>query len=131
MAMITLTDEAVRQLEDLVADERDKPEYAGEADRGALGLRLFVERGGCAGMQYGMKLDLPRDADELVPAGSVRVMIDPDSAKYLRGIRIDYQDTLNDSGFKIENPNALRSCGCGTSFEAPGTPAPDPADQCK
>lgn len=127
--MITLTDDAVKQLEDLVAGEMASP-GDGETPPVGLGLRLFVEKGGCAGMQYGMKLDMPTPEDALVPAGSVSVIIDPESAKFLRGIEIDYQDTLNDSGFKIHNPNAIRSCGCGTSFEAQGSPAPDPEAQC-
>jgi iron-sulfur cluster assembly protein len=127
--MITLTPDAISQLEDLVADEKTKPEYTGE-NADALGLRLFVEKGGCAGMQYGMKLDTPAPEDTIVPAGRVRVIIDAASAKYLKGIEIDYQDTLSDSGFKIHNPNASRSCGCGTSFEVPDAPALDPDAQC-
>lgn len=117
--MITLSEDAITQLETLV-EEQTQTALAdtGEPAAEGLGLRLFVEKGGCAGMQYGMKLDTPQAGDEVVPAGRVSVMIGTESAQYLRGIHIDYADTLNDSGFKITNPNAARSCGCGTSFEA-------------
>lgn len=106
--MISLTDSAVRQLQALVAEQ-------GDATRG---LRIFVENGGCAGMQYGMAMDAPREDDEVSEREGVRVVIDPESAAFLRGSTIDYADDLAGAGFRIQNPNAVRSCGCGTSFEA-------------
>jgi iron-sulfur cluster assembly accessory protein len=82
------------------------------------GLRILVEHGGCAGMQYGMGLDEAKEGDEVVEcSGGVRVMIDPESLGYLRGSTLDYCDDLTGTGFRIQNPNAVRSCGCGTSFE--------------
>src|SRR4051794_16270843 len=105
--MITVTDSAVQQLQSLVQDQDDP----------AKGLRIFVEKGGCAGMQYGMALDLPLENDTLYERGGVKVMIDPVSAEYLAGVTLDYSDDLAGAGFRIKNPNAVRSCGCGTSFE--------------
>ncbi|HWB60643.1 MAG TPA: iron-sulfur cluster assembly accessory protein, partial [Chthoniobacteraceae bacterium] len=81
------------------------------------GLRIFVESGGCAGLQYGMNLDEAKEGDEVIERGGVKVIIDAESARYLGGSTIDYADGLAGSGFRINNPNAVRSCGCGTSFE--------------
>lgn len=106
--MISLTDSAVRQLQTLV----------GGQDDASKGLRIFVESGGCAGMQYGMALDAPREDDEVCERDGVRVVIDPQSARFLDGSTVDYADDLAGAGFRIQNPNAVRSCGCGTSFES-------------
>ena len=81
-------------------------------------LRVYVEDGGCSGMQYGMVFDEKR-ADDLVNEFlGVSVLVDPFSANYLRGTVIDFSDALTGGGFKISNPNARQSCGCGKSFEA-------------
>ena len=107
--MITLTDNAVNHL-------REK--LAGTAHEGEdKGLRLLVERGGCAGMQYAMKIDGQADGDSVFERDGVRVFVDQESLVFLEGVELDYSDELTDSGFKIVNPNAARSCGCGTSFE--------------
>jgi iron-sulfur cluster assembly protein len=105
--MITLTEAAVRQLQSLIAEKGD----------GSKGLRLLVEKGGCAGLQYGMTLDSPAEGDEVFPHGDVSIIIDPESLHHLRGSEIDYCDDLTGTGFRLKNPNAVRSCGCGTSFE--------------
>jgi iron-sulfur cluster assembly protein len=105
--MITVTDSAIRHLQTLVAEKAEP----------GKGLRILVENGGCAGMQYGMGLDEPKEGDEVVEREGVRVMIDPESLGYLKGSTIDYCDDLTGTGFRIQNPNAVRSCGCGTSFE--------------
>lgn len=102
--MISLTDSAVKQLQTLAQDE-------------GKGLRIFIENGGCAGLQYGMTIDTTREGDEITERDGVQVMIDAESAKYLQGSTIDYTDDLAGAGFRIRNPNAVRSCGCGTSFE--------------
>ncbi|MEM0897139.1 MAG: iron-sulfur cluster assembly accessory protein [Verrucomicrobiota bacterium] len=104
--MITLTESAMSQLRSLL-DANDKGD----------GLRLFVEKGGCAGMQYGMKVDSRGDRDEVIEQGGVRVYVDPESHSFLSECELDFSEALNDSGFKINNPQAQRSCGCGTSFE--------------
>jgi iron-sulfur cluster assembly accessory protein len=120
--MIQVTDSAAGHLLDLLEEKELSP--------AARGLRLFVEKGGCAGMSYAMKIDEPAEGDAVYAQGEARVFVDAESLKYLAGCRLDYVDALNDAGFKIDNPNAARSCGCGTSFEpaAAGTePAYDPA----
>ena len=80
-------------------------------------LRLWVSKGGCAGMEYQMKLTEPEPDDTVIESNGVKVSVDSDSIPYLEGSTLDYSDDLNDSGFKLLNPNASRSCGCGTSFE--------------
>ena len=105
--MLTVTDSAIQHLQSLVRDQDDQTK----------GLRIFVEKGGCAGMQYGMTLDHVQAGDEIFARDGVKVMIDPASAGFLAGVTLDYSDDLAGSGFRIKNPNAVRSCGCGTSFE--------------
>jgi iron-sulfur cluster assembly protein len=97
----------------------------------------MVEKGGCAGLQYAMKVDVSREGDTVVEKDGTRVLVDPASVPYLSGSELDYVNALNDSGFKISNPNAVRSCGCGTSFEPASTgpvaaapPVPD-GEACK
>jgi len=81
-------------------------------------LRVFVSGGGCSGMQYGMAFDNEMDeADQLFESEGVKVVVDPVSLPYLQGATIDFVDSLMGGGFKIENPNAVSSCGCGTSFK--------------
>lgn len=111
---LTLTDSAAQHLRELLEDRGAPP--------AEMGLRLTVEKGGCAGLNYAMKIDAPLPGDAVVEHLGVRVFVDPESLAYLNGSEVDYVDSLNDSGFKIHNPNAARSCGCGTSFE-PAVPA--------
>ncbi len=106
--MITVTDSAVKQLRTLLA---------GRADADRAGLRLFVENGGCSGLSYGMEFGESHPGDETVERDGVRVFVDAASAAHLRGSAIDYFDGLTGTGFRIQNPNAKRTCGCGTSFE--------------
>ena len=108
-APILLTEPAARE----IASMRDSdPENRGKA------LRVYVEAGGCSGMQYGMVFD-DRGAEDLAHEfHGVGVIVDPFSANYLRGATIDFSDALTGGGFKIKNPNAHSSCGCGKSFEA-------------
>lgn len=81
------------------------------------GLRVSVVGGGCSGLQYSLGLeDGPTDEDSVYAFDGVRVFVDPTSAPYLAGIRIDYVDGLHGAGFKFVNPNADRTCGCGSSF---------------
>ena len=111
--MITLTSKAAEELGKLLASR------ANSADSG---LRLAVRRGGCAGWQYEMKVADPEPGDVVVESGGARVIIAADSTGRLQGCEIDYSDDLTDAGFKIHNPHAARSCGCGTSFEAADEP---------
>ncbi|MEM6911804.1 MAG: iron-sulfur cluster assembly accessory protein [Verrucomicrobiota bacterium] len=81
------------------------------------GLRLRVDKGGCAGWQYVMKVDQQAEADWVLNDEGARVFVDQESLTFLKGCTVDFSDDLTDAGFKIVNPNAARSCGCGTSFE--------------
>jgi len=113
MSMMTLTPKAAEELGKLLAARTDSPE---------AGLRLAVTRGGCAGWQYEMKVSDPEPGDELVESGGARLLIAADSVDRLKGCAVDYSDDLTDAGFKIQNPNASRSCGCSTSFESSDEP---------
>jgi iron-sulfur cluster assembly protein len=87
------------------------------------GLRVFVAGGGCSGMQYGMALERePNEFDNVVEHEGVKVFIDPTSMMYLAGSSIDYVDNLMGGGFRIDNPNAVATCGCGHSFRTSGSP---------
>jgi len=85
--------------------------------RAQRGLRVTVEKGGCAGLQYTMSLGDRLSDDVVIERDGVSVFIDPASAPYLSGAELDYCDDLVGTGFRLRNPNAVRSCGCGTSFE--------------
>ncbi|MFY8217204.1 MAG: HesB/IscA family protein [Chthoniobacterales bacterium] len=87
------------------------------------GLRLAVERGGCAGMQYNMEIGTRTGQDSVFGEDGAIVLIDSESLAFLDGSTLDYVDDLTGSGFKIINPHATRSCGCGTSFEPESKPA--------
>lgn len=105
--MITLTDNAARHIKTLCENQ----------DTGGKPLRVYVEAGGCSGMQYGMAFDDKHEDDETVQQDGVEVVIDPMSASFLKGSVIDYIDSLQGSGFQIKNPNVHSSCGCGKSFQ--------------
>ena len=106
--LLTVTEDAARQVGIVRSKE---PENADKT------LRVFVEEGGCSGLQYGMVFDEKRDDDHALEFFGETVLVDNFSADYLRGAVVDYHDGLNDAGFKIKNPNAKQSCGCGNSFE--------------
>ena len=106
---VVLTEAAGATIRSLLV-QKNVPDY---------GLRVFVAGGGCSGMQYGMALEAEaRDYDHVIEQDGVKVFIDPTSMMYLEGATIDYIDSIMGGGFKIENPNAVTSCGCGTSFKA-------------
>lgn len=105
--VITLTPDAAEEVKDMLA----KQENAGKT------LRVFVEQGGCSGMQYSMVFDETRPEDLTVKMHGVSLVVDAISANYLRGAVVDFSDALTGGGFKISNPNARQSCGCGKSFE--------------
>ena len=106
--VLTVTPAAVQMIHSLL-EQRNIPGYA---------LRVFVSGGGCSGLQYGMAFEqAPRDFDAVVePGDGVRLLVDPTSMMYLEGATIDYVDSLMGGGFRIENPNAVSTCGCGHSF---------------
>jgi iron-sulfur cluster assembly protein len=111
----TLTNESVISLSPAATEEvkslQAKPENAGKF------LRVYVEKGGCSGMQYGMTFDEKREGDLISEQGGVTALVDSFSAQYLRGTVVDFSDAMTGGGFKIGNPNAKQSCGCGKSFE--------------
>jgi iron-sulfur cluster assembly accessory protein len=107
-SLIQLTSSAAEE----VKAQLEKPENSGKT------LRLFVEQGGCSGMQYSMTFDEQRPDDLTAQQHGVSVLVDPFSAQYLRGAQVDFSDSLTGGGFKISNPNASQSCGCGKSFTA-------------
>ena len=106
---INVTADAAEEIRRLVALE-DDPENKG--------LRLYIEQGGCSGMQYGMTFDEYRENDSVTEAHGIKVFVDTLSLKHLKGALVDFSDDLNESGFKISNPKAQQSCGCGRSFQA-------------
>lgn len=108
-SIVSLTEAAAAQIRSMQADQ---PENAGKI------LRVYVEGGGCSGMQYGMVFDEKRDNDVVTEFFGVSLLVDAVSAGHLQGTIIDYSDALTGGGFKITNPKAKSSCGCGKSFEA-------------
>ncbi len=106
--MINVTDSAVNHLRSLLAEQ---------ATPAGKGLRVLVAKGGCSGMQYEMTLDQRQEGDAVVQRDEVEFLIDAESADFLRDATLDFEDGLTGSGFRIVNPNAARTCGCGTSFE--------------
>lgn len=107
-SVITLTPSAAEEVKSILT----QPENAGKT------LRIYVEQGGCSGMQYSMIFDEKRPDDLSSDMYGVSVLVDPFSAKYLRGTMVDFSDAMTGGGFKLTNPNAKQSCGCGKSFEA-------------
>ncbi len=105
--MIALTDNAASKVAELISAEGDE----------SLALRVAVRPGGCSGFSYEMFFDSDRADDDLVTEkAGVRVVVDPSSAQLLTGATLDYKDGLQQAGFSIDNPNAQRTCGCGSSF---------------
>lgn len=120
-----MTTLAARQLADLLASK---------GASATAGLRLAVRRGGCAGWQYEMQVAEAEEGDQVIEQDGARLIVAADSLDRLKGCQIDYSDDLSDAGFKVLNPNAARSCGCGTSFEAadeePGAHAVPDGEAC-
>ena len=107
--LVSLTETAAVKIKELMAEE---PE-----DEVSV-LRVAVQGGGCSGFQYALGFDRgPQDGDHELTMHGVTVVVDPFSAPYLRGATVDYLETIQESGFKIDNPNAVSSCGCGHSFQ--------------
>jgi len=106
--VVRVTQNAAQEIKSLL----QKPENDGKV------FRVYVEQGGCSGMQYSMTFDEKRADDLAGEMHGVTVLVDPFSADYLRGAEVDFSDSLTAGGFKISNPNARQSCGCGKSFTA-------------
>lgn len=80
-------------------------------------LRIYVSGGGCSGFQYGLAIDEQADGDHVVEAHGVKLLVDEQSAQYLEGSEVDYVETVMGEGFRVNNPNATETCGCGHSFK--------------
>ena len=106
---ITLTDRAAKELRDLMESEQ----------KSNAALRVWVAGGGCSGLTYGMALDdnAPEEGDQQYEHDGVKIYVDSMSLQYMDGASVDYVDDAMGGGFKIENPNATQSCGCGSSFQ--------------
>ena len=105
--VVSLTQRAAEKIRELMATETD-----------VSVLRVAIEGGGCSGFQYGLGFDRgAQEGDLEFEEGGVQVVVDPFSAPYLSGATVDYLETIQESGFKIDNPNAVSSCGCGHSFQ--------------
>jgi iron-sulfur cluster insertion protein len=105
--MITVSQTAAIKIQDILAEENNP----------ALKLRVFVQGGGCSGMQYGFTLDDAQNEDDWdLDINGVRILVDAMSGGYLQGAEIDYKDDVMGASFTIKNPNAQTTCGCGSSF---------------
>ncbi len=104
---LQLTEKAAQQIATLLGP-----------DKAQKGLRVFVEAGGCSGLSYGMELNTRQPQDTELEQFGVKIFLDEEAASYLKGSVIDYADGLTGAGFRIQNPNARHTCGCGKSFEA-------------
>jgi iron-sulfur cluster assembly accessory protein len=117
---ITLT-EAAQQEVKRILNSQQKPHW---------GLRVGVKDGGCSGMSYLMDIEeAPRANDHVFDCGGIKVFCDPKSYLFLNGLVIDFSNALLNGGFKFTNPNAMRTCSCGTSFSTGKGPAPAQSEQ--
>lgn len=108
MNFLTITDSASARIAELLLEERQSDKTK---------IRVFVQGGGCSGFEYGFTFDDEQNEDDWeIPAGSSSVLVDSMSAQYLQGAEIDYVEDITGTRFKINNPNAQSTCGCGSSF---------------
>jgi iron-sulfur cluster assembly protein len=107
-AMIELTDKGAEKVREFLASQSEP--------NAAAGLRVGVRGGGCSGFQYMLAFDEQRDGDTVVESHGIRLLVDTASAPYVRGATVDFVDSLQGAGFKVDNPNVVAACGCGSSF---------------
>ena len=119
-SIVSLTPAAAEKIRGLMATETD-----------VSVLRVAIEGGGCSGFQYGLGFDHgAQEGDLQFEQEGVKVVVDPFSAPYLKGATVDYLETIQESGFKIDNPNAVSSCGCGHSFQVDESTDPGAVGGC-
>jgi iron-sulfur cluster assembly protein len=106
--MVTITDRGAEKVREFLA--------AQEAEESVAGLRVGVRGGGCSGFQYQLAFDEQRAEDAVFETHGLKVLVDNESLPFVRGSVIDYQETLQGAGFKVDNPNVVAACGCGSSF---------------
>jgi iron-sulfur cluster assembly protein len=106
--MVTITDKGAEKVREFLA--------AQEADLTLAGLRVGVRGGGCSGFQYQLAFDEQREDDAVFESHGLKLLVDNASLPYVRGSVIDYEESLQGAGFKVDNPNVVAACGCGSSF---------------
>jgi iron-sulfur cluster assembly protein len=106
--LITFTEKGAEKVQEFLAGQ--------SADVQTAGLRVGVRGGGCSGFQYALAFDSQRDGDEVFEDHGLRILVDSPSLPYVRGAVVDYVEGLQGAGFKVENPNVIAACGCGSSF---------------
>ena len=106
--MITFTDKGAEKVREFLAGQ--------SADIQTSGLRVGVRGGGCSGFQYALAFDTKREGDEVFEDHGLRLLVDNESLPYVRGAVVDYVESLTGAGFKVDNPNVIAACGCGSSF---------------
>jgi iron-sulfur cluster assembly accessory protein len=107
--LINVTPSAATKISELLTEE----------NKVEAGLRVFVQGGGCSGFQYGLMIDEGEgdaSTDAVIESNGVKLLVDPISARYLKGAEVDFVDNVTGGGFTIKNPNATSTCGCGSSF---------------
>lgn len=105
--MLSITESAQNKITEIIQEENDPN----------LRLRMFIQGGGCSGFSYGFTLDTEKNEDDFeIPAGVSTVLVDSMSMQYVSGATIDYEENLMGASFKIQNPQASSTCGCGSSF---------------
>jgi iron-sulfur cluster assembly protein len=106
--MITISDKGAEKVHEFLASQ--------EADLSVAGLRVGVRGGGCSGFQYQLAFDEQRENDMVFESHGLKLLVDRESLQFVRGSTIDYEESLQGAGFKVENPNVVAACGCGSSF---------------
>ena len=106
--MITLSDKGAEKVREFLASQGSEVDTAG--------LRVGVRGGGCSGFQYALAFDTERDGDQVFEDHGLRLLVDGPSLPYVRGAVVDYVEGLQGAGFKVDNPNVIAACGCGSSF---------------
>ena len=106
--MITFTDKGAEKVREFLATQ--------SADLETAGLRVGVRGGGCSGFQYALAFDNERDGDEIFTDHGLRILVDGPSLPYVKGAVVDYVESMQGAGFKVDNPNVIAACGCGSSF---------------
>jgi len=106
--MITFTDKGAEKVQEFLTSQGAEIQTAG--------LRVGVRGGGCSGFQYALAFDTQRDGDEVFEDHGLKILVDSPSLPYVRGAIVDYVEGLQGAGFKVDNPNVIAACGCGSSF---------------
>jgi iron-sulfur cluster assembly protein len=106
--MITITEKGAEKVHEFLASQG--------GDVGVAGLRVGVRGGGCSGFQYQLAFDEQRDNDSVFESRGLKLLVDTESLQFVRGSEIDYEESMQGAGFKVNNPNVVAACGCGSSF---------------